>query len=250
MQGVKHHLIDINEPSEEYSAGDFAKNASDAIEQISASFKIPIIVGGTGLYINSLLFPLSTEAKRDEKYRAELENIVATQGKEKLYQMLENVDPDSAKVLNINQVDRIIRALEIFKQTGKKKSELIKTTKSKYDYLLLVLNRDRSEVYELINNRVDEMIKLGFVDEVKNLISHGVKEDDPAMKGIGYKEILSFIKGEMTLEESVELIKQKSRNYAKRQITYFKKMQGAQFVDYNDKNKIESLIHGFLKEKK
>ena len=249
MQNVKHYLIDINNPTEEYSAGDFAKHASKAIKEIASKGKLPIIVGGTGLYINSLLYPLSTDAKRDEKYREELENIVVNQGKEKLFSMLKEVDPESSEVLNINQVDRIIRALEIYKSTGKKKSELVKTSKSEYDYLLLVLNRERSEVYDLINKRVDQMINSGLIDEVKNLLESGVPENAPAMKAIGYKEVLSYIKDEISLIDCVNLIKQKSRNYAKRQLTYFKKMQNAEFVDYNDSEKINNMIVKFLKEK-
>lgn len=249
MQGVKHYLIDNREPTEEYCAGDFAEDANNAIQEIYKKGKLPIIVGGTGLYINSLLYPLTSEAKRDEQYRNELYELVKTKGKQKLFDLLQEVDPESAKTININQTDRIIRALEIFKLTGKRKSELVKSTDSKYDYLLIVLNRDRAEVYDMINNRVDNMIDVGLVDEVKSLLANNISEYAPAMKAIGYREIVAYLKNEIELKDAIEIIKQKSRNYAKRQLTYFKKMNNAKFIDYNDTSVIYNMIDEFLKER-
>ena len=250
MQGVSHYLIDVNEPSQEYSAGDFAKQSKEIIKKIQKKNKLPIIVGGTGLYINALLFPFSTDAKRDDEYRNELQKNVALYGKQYVYDLLMKVDSETANVLNVNQTDRIIRALEIYKNTGIKKSELVKQTTSEYDYLLIVLDRDRQEVYDLINKRVDKMIDDGLVLEVKNLLMNGVSKNDPAMKAIGYKEIVSFLDNECSLSEAINYIKQKSRNYAKRQITYFKKMQNTVFINYNEYEKIINTIKKFLKEEK
>jgi len=247
-QGVEHYLIDIQNPNDEYNAGEFARQASLAIKKINSKGKLPIIVGGTGLYINSLLYPFSIECGRDEEYRKQLENIASTNGKEKLYEMLKMIDPDSAKVLHVNQIDRIIRALEIYHITGKTKSEQSIEVKSAYDYLLIVLERERSEVYNSINNRVDEMIKLGLVEEIYSLLNSGVSQGCPAMKSIGYKELLDYINGEIKLEEAIEIVKQKTRNYAKRQLTYFKKMKNAVFIDYNNKNEVILKIKEFLGE--
>jgi len=246
-QGIPHHLIDIIDANQTYSAGDFREHASEAINDIYSRGKLPIIVGGTGLYINSLLFPFDSDCKRDEKYREELEKIVQEKGKEFLHKMLEDVDRESAEALHINQVDRVIRALEIYKLTGKKKSELSRGQESNFDYLLIVLNRDREEVYNSINQRVDKMINDGLIKEIESLLSNGIRKDDPAMKGIGYKEIIMFLDGELDKDESIELLKKRTRNYAKRQLTYFKKMQNAVFVEYNDKEKIYSLVDEFLK---
>jgi len=246
MQGVKHYLIDNRAPTDEYNAGEFARDAALAIDKITADNKVPIIVGGTGLYINALLFPLTAEGKRDDDYRLSLEKIASIDGKDKLYEMLSIIDPESAKALHVNQTDRIIRALEIYHVSGVRKSELKATEESPYDYLLFVLTRNREEVYDLINKRVEIMFDNGLVDEVKALLDNGVPQNAPAMKGIGYKEVLSYLKGELELEEVKELIKQKSRNYAKRQLTYFRKMKNAEFVNFSEKELIFQKIKQFL----
>ena len=249
MEGVPHHLIDIMDPNIEYSAGDFAEQAKVKIQEISEKGKIPIIVGGTGLYITALLFPFDSDCKRDEVYRKDLEEIAEKYGKRKLYEMLLEVDKESTKNIHENQQDRIIRALEIYHQTGKKKSELERDLKSSvYDYLLIVLDRDRSEVYNCIESRVDKMIESGLIEEVKALLDGGISPTAPAMKGIGYKEMLMFLLGEETKEKAIELLKQHTRNYAKRQLTFFKKINGANFVNYKDYEKIYSMIKDFLRE--
>ncbi|MBQ9790874.1 MAG: tRNA (adenosine(37)-N6)-dimethylallyltransferase MiaA [Clostridia bacterium] len=248
MQGVPHHLIDIKDPSEEYSAGDFAEHAKMKIEEINDKGKIPIVVGGTGLYISALLFPFDSDCTRDDEFRLKLEKIAEKDGSAKLHEMLEEIDPESAKAIHPNQTVRIVRALEIFKLTGKKKSELErKTNQSVFDYLLIVLSRDRKEVYEGIEKRVEQMIKSGLVEEVKGLLSSGVSPNAPAMKGIGYKEILPHVLDGEPLETCVDLLKQHTRNYAKRQLTYFKKMDKAVFVEYNDVEKIQKKVKDFLR---
>lgn len=248
MQNIPHHLIDFQNPMEEYSAGTFAEMADNKIQEIINRKNTPIIVGGTGLYISALLFPFDTIAKRNEKYRASLQQILLSEnGKEKLYNMLNDIDNITAKSLNINQTDRIIRALEIYHETGIKKSELCRENKSKYDYLLIVLCRDRGEVYKAIDSRVDDMVKNGLIDEVKNLVKMGF-HDAPAMKGIGYKEILAFLDGKIDKDTAINLIKQRTRNYAKRQITFFKKMPNVKLVQYNNFDEIKKLTDKFLGE--
>ncbi len=249
MQGVTHHLIDIRDPSEEYSAGDFSIEASKAIEEISERGKIPIVVGGTGLYISALLFPFDSDCTRDDVFRAKLENIAGKEGKRKLHEMLEQIDPESASEIHPNQTVRIIRALEIFALTGKKKSQLSRSVQdSKYEYMLIVLDRDRNEIYDSINARVDKMFDMGLVEEVQNLLDAGIPRSAPAMKGIGYKEICQYIFGEISKEESKSLLKKHTRNYAKRQVTFFKKMQNVHFVNYKDYDTIQNMIKEFLGE--
>ena len=248
MQNIPHHLIDVQEPNEEYSAGKFAEMASKKIQEIISRGAVPIVVGGTGLYVSALLFPFDTAAKRNEKYRAELLQILEKYGKQKLFDMLFEVDSETAKTLNVNQTDRIMRALEIFHETGEKKSELNRSNHSAYDYLLIVLDRDRNEVYDAINNRTHKMIENGLVKEVENLVKQGF-HDSPAMKGIGYKEILEYLDGNIDIETAENLIKQRTRNYAKRQTTFFKKMPNAKFVKYDDFETITKLTKEFLGDK-
>ena len=250
MQGVKHYLIDFLEPNEEYSAGQFQKDADKIIKDITIKGKVPIIVGGTGLYINSLLFPFSATAPRNEEIRKKFFDILATQGKQALWQELEKVDKETAASLHINQTDRIIRALEIYYTLGIKKSDLIKTKESPYNYLLIVLDDDRDKVYERINARAKQMVDGGIIEETKDLIkNYNVTETSPIMKAIGYKETLDYIKGNITKEELADLISLNTRHYAKRQITYFKKIEGAKFLNRNNYEEIINVINNFLGRK-
>lgn len=243
MQGVTHHLIDIKNPHEEYSAGEFARQAEEKVIDINNRGKIAIIVGGTGLYISSFLFPLSSNCERDEEFRLQMLN----KSNQELYDMLLKIDPKSAESINIKQTDRIVRALEIYHLTGKKKSELTRDFSSKYDYLLLFLNRDRQEVYDVINKRVDKMFESGLIEEIKGILNQGVDKDAPAFKGIGYREVLGYLNGNLSFEECSELIKKNTRNYAKRQITYFKKLPNIEVVDYQDRELILQKVENFLK---
>ena len=195
------------------------------------------------------MFPFDSDCTRDDAFRAKLENIADKEGKKKLHEMLEQVDPESASEIHPNQTVRIIRALEIFALTGKKKSQLSRSVQdSKYEYMLIVLDRDRNEIYDSINARVDKMIDMGLVEEVQNLLDAGIPRSAPAMKGIGYKEICQYIFGEISKEESKELLKKHTRNYAKRQVTFFKKMQNVHFVNYKDYDTIQNMIKEFLGE--
>ena len=248
MAGVTHHLIDFLDINQGYSAGDFVRDATKAIDEIIAKKKVPIIVGGTGLYINSLLFPLTSGSERDEDLRIKLLEFKNKNGNRALWEELNKIDPESAKLIHYNQTDRILRAIEIYKTMGKKKSELTKSVESKYDYLYFVLNVDRDLLYSRINQRVDIMINDGLVNEVKGLIEKdGLNENSPLLNGIGYREIYDYLTGKTTLDEAINLIKQHSRNYAKRQLTWFKKAKGALFVEPNFDNilaKSKEFIYG------
>ena len=175
--------------------------------------------------------------------------IADSDGKQKLHDMLSAVDGESARCIHPNQVDRVIRALEIYHLTGKtKSSQMQKNKPALYEYLLIVLDRDRAEVYAGIEKRANQMIEMGLEREIRDLLYSGVPADAPAMKGIGYKEMVAFIRGETTLDEAVEEIKKHTRNYAKRQLTYFKKMDTAIFVPYNNIEQIEKLVENFLED--
>ncbi len=248
MQGVKHYLLDIKEPTEEYNASNFSIDAKKAIAEIAKKQKLPIVVGGTGLFVNSLLFGFSVDAKKDEEYRKELNEIALKEGPQKLYEMLEKVDKESASEIHPNHLTRIIRALEIYHVSGKKKSDFESKQESEFDYLLLAIVDDRNTLYERINKRVDQMFDDGLVDEVKNLLVHGVKKTDQSMHAIGYKETIEYLENHISLEECKEKIKQDSRNYAKRQLTYFKKMKGVIMLE-NNEDEIVKLVEEFYDRK-
>lgn len=247
MQGIKHHLIDICEPYESFSAGQFATLAKTKINEIIRNNKFPIIVGGTGLYLSSLLFPLTTNAGRDDELRKCLNDLKNSMGQNALYNKLKEIDEETAKNLHPNQTDRIIRAIEIFYQTGIKKSQLIKNTESEFDYLLIVITDDRAKLYNNINIRVDKMISDGLIDEVKYLVNkYSLTYENQIMQGIGYKETLQFLNNEIDKEKLIELIKQHTRNYAKRQLTWFKKMPNAIFINKEDLSKLDDVIKEFI----
>ncbi len=247
MQNIVHHLIDEVSPFDSFNSDTFAKLAKQKIDEINAKNKLPIIVGGTMLYVQSLLFENGVKCGIDKEYRAELESLAKEHGNEYLHNMLKQVDEASANQIHVNHVSRIIRALEIYKLTGKKKSEQKTSEHSDYDYLLIGLNIDRETLYARINARVDLMLENGLVNEVKQLISKGLTLDNQCMQGIGYKECYMYLTNRISYEECVEKIKQHSRNYAKRQITFMKKMKGIYMLE-PDQNiiiqKVEEFING------
>lgn len=246
--GIVHHLIDIVSPESEYSAGDYAKDAEKAISEIAKKGKIPIVVGGTGMYITSLLFEPGVTCGKDEKYRKELEELGEKYGSPYLHKMLEKVDPESAKLIHENHQTRIIRALEIFHVSGKKKSEQKSSVLPKYDYLLFGLTADREILYDRINKRVDKMLDSGLLSEVQGLINSGITDKNQCMQGIGYKETYNYLTGKTNKEEFITKLKQESRNYAKRQITYFKKVPGIVWKTYQEKDQIFEMIDSFLEK--
>ncbi|SKA76640.1 tRNA dimethylallyltransferase [Clostridium sp. USBA 49] len=250
MQGIPHHLIDIIDPDDTFSVAQYKEKATSVINDILLRNKLPIVVGGTGLYINSLICNLNfANTSKDDDYRKYLEKLAKEKGNEYVHGMLRDIDIESFNKLYPNDLKRVIRALEVFKVTGKKISEF-NNEENLYDIpykiYYFVLNLNREKLYEIINKRVDEMIKNGLIEEVIKLKKLGYTSNMQSMQGIGYKEILSYLDGEISLEEAIDKIKQGSRNYAKRQLTWFKKDKRAIWINKdsfaNDNEIIEFII--------
>ena len=240
MCEVKHHLIDICEPNENFTAYEMTNAIRKKIDEIS-SYALPIVVGGTGLYVKSLLLGYNFGgAGVDEDYRKKLEEILKVDGIEKLAKMLKDVSPSAYEKIDKKNPHRLIRALEIAHFSGEKKEG-----ECEYDALIFALNLERQKLYERINRRVDIMLENGLVKEVEALLKAGVSENAQAMHAIGYKEVVQYLKGEIGFERMKELIKQHSRNYAKRQLTFLRGMENVNFVDIEEKGyqkKMENMI--------
>lgn len=238
MDGVTHYLIDVLEPNEEFHVVRFQQMAKQAMDAIYAKGNVPIVVGGTGFYIQSLLYDIDfTENEEDHAYRQELEKIAQEKGNTYLHEQLRTVDPQSAEDIHANNVKRVIRALEFYHQTGTKISEHNAAEHAKsspYDFCYFVLNDERAKLYERINLRIDEMIKEGLVQEVEALKDKGYTKDMVSMQGLGYKEILDYLNGVTTLDEAVYILKRDTRHFAKRQITWFKRERDVIWVNKND----------------
>ena len=256
MDGVKHHLIDILEPEEEFNVVLFAKLAKQAMEHCWSQGKIPILVGGTGFYIQAVLYDIDfTENDDDKSYREELEQLAKEQGAEVLHERLKTIDAKAAEEIHPNNVKRVIRALELFEKSGGQKisehNEEQKQKESPYNFAYFVLNDNRDVVYERINHRVDLMLEQGLVSEVKSLLAAGVPTTAVSMQGLGYKEIVAYLNGECTLDEAVYVLKRDTRHFAKRQITWFKREEDVIWLnrpDYNGKD--EEILAEMLKNMK
>lgn len=227
MQGIKHYLIGCVSPEQRYSVSEYKKQATEAIEEILAKGKVPIIVGGTGLYLDTLVYGIDfQEIEFDEAYRAELEKVAETpDGLQQLYLKAKKIDPEAIKIISPNDRKRIIRILEIYKATGKNKTQQnVESLKNgiQYDFLVFALNWDRQTLYDRINLRVDLMIEQGLIEEVENLRKK-YNKFPTAMQGLGYKEVVEYLENQLTKEEMIEKIKMQTRRYAKRQITWFRK---------------------------
>ena len=235
MDGVKHHLIDVIEPDVPFSVADFKEYGDKAIKEIISQNKFPIIAGGTGLYINSLTCNMTfTEAEKDDEYRLELEKLCEEKGNDYVHEMLKDIDPVSYREIHANNRKRVIRALEVYKLTGKPFSSYNAGEdfyKSDYDVYYYVLTMNREKLYERINKRVDIMMENGLLDECIKLKEMGYTSHMQSMQGIGYKEILYYLEGKISLEDAVNMIKQGSRNYAKRQLTWFRRDKRCIFLD-------------------
>lgn len=237
MRGVKHHLIDFVEPTVEFSCADYSELAKNAIDDIEKSGKIPVFCGGTGLYVDHVLGNTSfSEAGRDEEYRKHLLDVAEVHGVEFLFAMLEKIDPESCEKTHPNNVKRVIRALEIHHVTGKTKSFWDKESQKKsspYDAKIVCLDfRDRDVLYDRINRRVDVMVGEGLIGEVELLLNrYGERLSTTARQAIGYKELIEYFEGRCSLDEAIEAIKKNSRNYAKRQLTWFRKYTSKIYVD-------------------
>ena len=225
MSGVKHYMINIVNPDEDFNVAMYKKMAEEALEEIASKGKMPIVVGGTGLYINTLVNGIEfSEIDKDEEYRKELEKKVSVEGIDGIYEELKSVDPEAANIIDKNNVRRVIRALEIYKVTGKTKTELDKESikETKFDFLMYGIKTDREELYNRINKRIDYMMEQGLVSEVEEL-NKKYKMSKTALQGLGYKEVIEYINGNCNYDEMIEKIKMETRRYAKRQITWFKR---------------------------
>ncbi len=246
MQGIKHHMINIVNPDEEYSVSDYAKEAKAIIDDMHKKNMIPIICGGTGLYIDALLYPLQLGAK-DDAVRERLQEEYEKHGANYMHDKLKAIDPKEAEKVHANNVKRVLRALEIYELTGKTKSEQDDREKElNYDALLICLNPDRDELYERINDRVEDMFDNKLEIEVQDLVNMGYNFNLQSMQAIGYKEFRDFISDRKSLEEVKEEIKTNSRHYAKRQITWFKRYDFCKFFEPNDKENIYKAIDEFV----
>ena len=236
-----HHLVDFVDPDRRYSVADFKKDAESKIKEILEKNKVPIIVGGTGLYVNSLIYNIHyNEVETDLEYRKMLENIDVKD----LYKMAEGIDSDALKKIASTDRKRISRILEIYHSTGKTKTELEKESRHEpeYDYKIFVLNMDRQKLYDRINLRVDLMIKDGLVDEVKRMLEK-YSEFPTAMQGLGYKEIVDYLNGNCSLDEAIEKIKLETRRYAKRQLTWFRSYDDATWIESGNPENTDIILN-------
>lgn len=256
MQGVKHHLIDIIEPTEDFHVAKFKELVEEALDDIYSRGKLPIICGGTGFYIQAILYDIDFSSNDiDKEYRKSLEEFADKNGNEELHKKLQQIDPESAASIPAPNVKRVIRALEYYHQTGEKFSVYNATQREKnspYNFAYFVLNDDRKLLYNRIDKRVDIMMEQGLLSEVKGLIASGLCRGMTAMDGIGYKELLEYYEKNLTLEEAVELIKKKSRNYAKRQLTWFRREKDVVWIDktiYKSEEEQLQFIYDILKKK-
>lgn len=257
MDGIPHYLINILEPDEEFHVVLFQQMAKQAIQKIYEKGKIPILVGGTGFYIQAVLYDIDfSENEKDTSYREELEKLAQIKGAEYLHDRLREVDEKSAQDIHANNVKRVIRALEYFHQTGEKISEHNEEQRKKvspYNFSYFVLNDERAHLYEKINLRVDQMINEGLVREVQSLKEKGYTRDMVSMQGLGYKEMLDYLDNKCSLEEAVEIIKRDTRHFAKRQITWFKRESDVTWIDkkeydYNEERILKAMLQE-LKER-
>ncbi len=230
---VPHHLLDIRDPDGEYSAADYVRDATTIIQSIYERGKLPLLVGGTGMYIEKVLYGIFEVPGRDEAFRQQMQALADREGREAVHQTLQQIDPKTAKRLHPNDLVRVIRALEVFHLTGQSISDHQQQATipvAQYETSFLVLNADREELYRRINTRVDQMMKEGFVDEVRTLHERGYHHGLRPLQSLGYKEIGAFLAGTHDLEETIRLIKRNTRHYAKRQLTWFRKYDNVRWI--------------------
>lgn len=254
MEGIPHYLIDIVYPDEEFTVADFKNYSEKYIKQINDKNKIPIVVGGSGLYLNSIVYKLKfAQIKKNESFRLKCEKLVDQYGVGYLYDRLCQVDPITSNNISPNDTKRIIRALEVYHETGKPMSYFNKNFREKtdkYNLVMVGLNTDRAKLYSRIEKRVDKMIEEGLIEEVKNLLNMGYSRELTSMQAIGYKEIISYLYGEIDLEEAIEILKRNTRRFAKRQLTWFKRDDRIKWIDidkFNDMDEIGNFIVNYYK---
>ena len=257
MEGIPHYLIDVLEPDQEFNVVVFQELAKQAAAEIYSRGHIPIVAGGTGFYIQALVYDIDfTENDEDTAFRRTLEEQAKREGTEALYERLRAVDPESCESIHAHNIKRVIRAIEFYEKTGKKISEHNREQRqndSPYNFAYFVLNDDRERIYERINVRVDLMMAQGLVEEVRALRESGCRKEMVSMQGLGYKELLSYLEGETSMEEAVYLIKRDTRHFAKRQLTWFRREKEVIWVDKtvfdHDSQKILNFMQDFLREK-
>ena len=246
MQGVPHYLVDEWEPDEEFNVMVFQKRVKECLKDIYARHKIPILVGGTGFYIQAVLYDIAfTEDQGDSRFRQEMQQIAREQGEEVLHEKLRQVDPESASAIHPHNVKRVIRALEYYHFTGEKFSVHNATERqrqSPYNFLYVVLNMDRGKLYQRIDQRVDQMMEEGLVREVESLLAHGYGRELVSMQGLGYKEIAAALAGECSLSDAVYQIKRDTRHFAKRQLTWFRREREVTMLNKDGFNSTEELV--------
>lgn len=249
MQGIKHYMLDFVSPDERYSVADYKKQAKQAIREIIEKGKVPIVVGGTGLYVDSLIYEIEyQDIEFDEKYRKQLEERSEKEGLEVLYNEAKKIDPEAIIKISPNDKKRILRILEIYNATGKNKTEQEKESRKnevEFDYKVYAISWDREKLYDRINQRVDIMIDQGLIEEVRKIYSK-YNKFPTAMQGLGYKEVLEYLEGKCNKQEMIDKIKQETRRYAKRQLTWFRKNKQTIWLDGQEKiqNNIEIILEG------
>ena len=254
MDGVHHYMIDEVKPDFKFSVSEFQLRADKYIDEIVEKNKLPLVTGGTGLYLNSLIYNMDfAKSDANNELRESLRLELEEHGIDYMHEKLRSLDEESANRIHKNNTKRVIRALEVC-LSGEKMNDFSKDLKfnDKYDPIIIVLNRERDHLYERINKRVDIMLEKGLIDEVKNLLNMGYSKDLISMQGIGYKEIIKYLDGEYTYDEAIEVIKRDSRRYAKRQITWFKRYESARWFnldEYNDFNILEKDVLTYIENK-
>ena len=248
MQGIPHHLVDVLDPKERFDVTVFQRLAKEAIEAICERGKIPIMVGGTGFYLQAVLYDVDfTETREDALLRESLYRYAKEYGAEALHERLFSVDPESAEAIPAGNVKRVARAIEFYELSGQKISEHNDRERKKeppYDYRFFVLNLDREKLYRRIDERVDSMMESGLLSEVERLKEYGCTRDMTSMQGLGYKQLFAYLEGETTLDEAVGRIKRETRHFAKRQITWFKREPRAEWIDIEKENLIDAYRNG------
>lgn len=251
MRGVPHYLVDEFEPNEEFNVMIFQKRVKEYLKDIYARHKIPILVGGTGFYIQAVLYDIAfTENQGDDHFRREMQELAKTEGEKVLHEKLRQVDPESAESIHPNNVKRVIRALEYYHFTGEKFSvhnEVERQRQSPYQFLYVVLNMDREKLYRRIDQRVDQMMEEGLVKEVESLLAHGYGRNLVSMQGLGYKEIAAALSGECSLSDAVYQIKRDTRHFAKRQLTWFRREREVTMLDKDQFDSTEALVEEIIR---
>ena len=251
MDGVKHHLVDIIDPKEDWNVLEFKNRTVEAIKDIMSRGHIPIIVGGTGFYIQAVLYDIDFTKEQDDSVRERLTKELKTEGAEALFEKLKKVDPASCEIIHMNNTKRVIRALEFYELNGYPISEHNASEREKsspYNFAYFVLNDERQKLYDRIDLRVDKMIEAGLVDEVKSLMEEGLDLSYISMQGLGYKEIYKYLKGEISLEEAVYILKRDTRHFAKRQLTWFRREKELEIINKQDFKNEEEILSYMLKE--